>query len=62
MFEVDNIAQLFTPCYKTLLRQTILISVVNVVPISLLVLCMFTDSPSWREKNHPLTLARLPCV
>ena len=38
MFEVDKIGQLFTPCYKTLLRQTTFIGVVNVVQISLLFL------------------------
>ena len=37
-------AQLFTPCYKTLARKTIFISVVNAVPISLLILWMSTDS------------------
>ena len=44
MFEVDRVAQLFTPCYKTLARKTIFISVVNAVPISLLILWTSTDS------------------
>ena len=59
MFKVDKIGQLFTPCYKTLLRQTTFIGVVNVVQISLLVLWMCTDSP-WRQKiihsNGPVLL------
>ena len=45
VFEIDKVAQLFTPCYKTLARQTIFVSVVNAVPISLLILWVFTDTP-----------------
>ncbi|CAH3020537.1 unnamed protein product [Porites evermanni] len=49
VFGVDKVAQLFTPCYKTLERQIIFTSVVNLVPTSLLGLWMSTDPPG-REK------------
>ena len=49
VFGVDKVAQLFTPWYKTLERQIIFTSVVNLVPTSLLGLWMSTDPPG-REK------------
>ena len=49
VFEVDKVAQWFTPCYKTLTRQTIFISAMNVVPDPLLVVWMSVDPPG-REK------------
>ena len=49
VFGVDKVVQLFTPWYKTLERQIIFTSVVNLVPTSLLGLWMSTDPPG-REK------------
>ena len=45
VFEVDKVAHLSRPCFKTLKRQLIFISVVNALPISLLVLWMSVDPP-----------------
>ena len=49
VFQVDRVAQLFTPCFKTVTRQTISISVMNSVTLVLTVLWMFIDPPR-REK------------
>ena len=49
VFQVDKPAQLFSPCYKTVTRQTVLISVLNVAALSLIVLWMSIDPPG-REK------------
>ena len=38
-------AQLFTPCYKTLTRQSVFLSVMNLASLCLLVLWIFLDSP-----------------
>ena len=45
VFEVDKVAHLSRPCFKTLKRQLIFIFVVNALPISLLVLWMSVDPP-----------------
>ena len=45
VFEVDKVAQLFAPCYKTLTRQSVFLSVMNLAPLCLLVLWIFLDSP-----------------
>ena len=45
VFEVDKVAQLFAPCYKTLTRQSVFLSVMNLASVCLLVLWMFLDSP-----------------
>lgn len=49
VFQVDKVAQLFTPCFKTVTRQTILISFMNVSALLLLALWMCVDPPG-REK------------
>ena len=38
VFEVDKVAQLFAPCYKTLTRQSVFLSVMNLASLCLLVL------------------------
>ena len=45
VFEVDKVAQLFTPCYKTLKRQGIFLSGMNLAFICLLALWIFLDPP-----------------
>ena len=45
VFEVDKVAQLFAPCYLTLTRQSVFLSVMNLAPLCLLVLWIFLDSP-----------------
>ena len=45
VFEVDKVAQLFTPCYKTLTRQGIFLSGMNLVVLCLLALWIFLDPP-----------------
>ena len=45
VFEVDKVAQLFTPCYKTLTRQGIFLSGMNLAFICLLALWIFLDPP-----------------
>ena len=45
VFEVDKVAQLFAPCYKTLTRQSVFLSVMNLASLCLLVLWIFLDSP-----------------
>ena len=45
VFEVDKVAQLFTPCYKTLTRQGIFLSVTNLAVLCLLALWIFLDPP-----------------
>ena len=45
VFEVDKVAQLFTPCYKTLTRQGIFLSVMNLAVLCLLALWIFLDPP-----------------
>ena len=45
VFEVDKVAQLFTPCYKTLTRQGIFLSGMNLGFICLLALWIFLDPP-----------------
>ena len=45
VFEVDKLAQLFTPCYKTLTRQGIFLSGMNLAFICLLALWIFLDPP-----------------
>ena len=45
VFEVDKLAQLFTPCYKTLTRQGIFLSGMNLGFICLLALWIFLDPP-----------------
>ena len=49
VFEIDKVAQLFTPFFKTVTRQTIFISSMNSVMITLAVLWMSIDPPR-REK------------
>ena len=49
VFQVDKVAQLFTPCFKTVTRQTILISLMNFSALLLLALWMCVDPPG-REK------------
>lgn len=49
VFRVDQVAQLFKPCFKTVTRQTVLISVMNSVTLALTVLWMSIDPPR-REK------------
>ena len=49
VFEIDEVAQLFTPFFKTVTRQTIFISLMNSVIITLLALWMSIDPPR-REK------------
>ena len=45
VFEVDKLAQLFTPCYKTLTRQGIFLSGMNLAVLCLLTLWIFLDPP-----------------
>ena len=45
VFEVDKLAQLFTPCYKTLTRQGIFLSGMNLAFLCLLALWIFLDAP-----------------
>ena len=45
VFEVDKLAQLFTPCYKTLTRQGIFLSGMNLAVLCLLALWIFLDPP-----------------
>ena len=45
VFEVDKVAQLFAPCYKTLTRQSVFLSLMNLASLCLLVLWIFLDSP-----------------
>ena len=45
VFEVDKLAQLFTPCYKTLTRQGIFLSGMNLGFICLLAMWIFLDPP-----------------
>ena len=45
VFEVDKLAQLFAPCYKTLTRQGIFLSVMNLAVLCLLALWIFLDPP-----------------
>ena len=45
VFQVDNVAQLFTPCFKTITRQTVLISAMNLVTLCLIALWTALDSP-----------------
>ena len=45
VFEVDKVAQLFTPCYKTLTRQGIFLSGMNLASLCLLALWIFLDPP-----------------
>ena len=45
VFEVDKVAQLFAPCYKTLTRQGIFLSVMNLAVFCLLALWIFLDPP-----------------
>ena len=45
VFEVDKVAQLFAPCYKTLTRQSVFLSVMNLASLCLLVLWILLDSP-----------------
>ena len=45
VFEVDKVAQLFTPCYKTLTRQGIFLSGMNLAFLCLLALWIFLDPP-----------------
>ena len=52
VFQVDRVAQLFTPCFKTVTRQTIFISVINLVGLCLIALWMFIDSPGSEKIIH----------
>ena len=45
VFEVDKVAQLFTPCYKTPTRQGIFLSGMNLAFLCLLALWIFLDPP-----------------
>ena len=45
VFEVDKVAQLFAPCYKTLTRQGIFLFVMNLAVFCLLALWIFLDPP-----------------
>ena len=45
VFEVDKVAQLFTPCYKTLTRQGIFLSGINLAFLCLLATWIFLDPP-----------------
>ena len=45
IFEVDKVAQLFAPCYKTLTRQGIFLFVMNLAVFCLLALWIFLDPP-----------------
>ena len=45
VFEVDKLAQLFAPCYKTLARQGIFLSVMNLAVLCLLAQWIFLDPP-----------------
>ena len=45
VFEVDKLAQLFTPCYKTLTRQGIFLSGINLAFLCLLATWIFLDPP-----------------
>ena len=49
VFEVDKVAQLFAPCYKTLTRQSVFLSVMNLASLCLLVLWIFLDSPKRKK-------------
>ncbi|CAH3020543.1 unnamed protein product [Porites evermanni] len=49
VFEVDKVAQLFAPCYKTLTRQSVFLSVMNLASVCLLVPWMFLDSPKRKK-------------
>ena len=49
VFQVDKVAQLFTPCFKTVKRQATLIFAMNAAALSIIALWMSTDPPG-REK------------
>ncbi|XP_022790010.1 extracellular calcium-sensing receptor-like [Stylophora pistillata] len=49
VFQVDKVAELFTPCFKTIQRQTMTIIFMNSVALSLIALWMMFDPPR-REK------------
>lgn len=49
VFQVDRVAQLFSPCFKTVTRQTVLISAMNSLALTLIALWMSIDPPK-REK------------
>ena len=49
VFQVDKVAQLFKPCFKTVTTQTILISAMNSAALSFVVLWMSIDPPG-RQK------------
>ncbi|XP_078364650.1 extracellular calcium-sensing receptor-like [Oculina patagonica] len=45
VFQVDKVAVLFTPCFKTVQRQTALITAMNSVALCLIALWMILDPP-----------------
>lgn len=46
VFQVDKVAELFTPFFKTIQRQTMLITVMNSIALSLIALWLFLDPPA----------------
>lgn len=61
VFQVDKIAILFTPCFKTIQRQTMLIAVMNSVPLSLIALWMILDPPRSEKLVRPDEYIFLVC-
>ena len=49
VFKIDKVAQLFTSCFKTVKKQTFLISAINLAALALTVMWMSFDPPR-REK------------
>ncbi|KAJ7374709.1 hypothetical protein OS493_005052 [Desmophyllum pertusum] len=61
VFQVDKVAELFTPFFKTIQRQTMLITVMNSIALSLIALWLFLDPPA-SEKTYPFRRVHIPCV
>ena len=53
VFEIDAVAKLFTPCFKTVTRQTIFIFVLNASALSLIALWMSIDPPGRQKIIRP---------
>lgn len=61
VFQVDKVAILFTPCFKTIQRQTMLIAVMNSVALSLIALWMILDPPRSEKLIRPDEYIFLVC-
>lgn len=61
VFQVDKVAELFTPCFKTIQRQTMIITVMNSVALSLIALWMIFDPPGREKLIRPEEYIFLVC-